>query len=652
MIVGMGLALLVAAAVVSLVWARTKGGERLYEFLALGGCALLGVGAGRALVRGVDTSLRVPANTPGGDWVFGIDALSAVFLIGVAIVGAAGVAFGVPYLAKERSRRWVGLTHATFALVLAALALVTLARAVVPFLAAWEIMALGSYFLIITEFEREEVRQAGFVYLVATHAGTLALAGMFAAWSAHSANWTFAALALGAHALPAAGALVLALATIGFGIKAGIIPLHFWLPTAHAAAPTHVSALLSGIVIKAGIYGLLRVVMLLGGSPPPWWGWMMLALGVVSGVFGVLWALAQHDIKRLLAYHSVENIGIIVMGLGVGALGSAYGHPLIAVLGYAGAALHTINHALFKSLLFLGAGAVQRSTGRRDLDALGGLARAMPYTWLAFVVGATAIIGVPPLNGFVSEWVVYQALFKAAQASETLRLAVIGVPSLALIGGLALACFAKVGGVVFLGQPRTSDAAAARETAPALLAPMFGLAWGCLVLGLFPSLGIGGAARAGLVVANASSLAAPDVAALSGSASAIGMVALTVLGATALVAWLRNARLRTRTVGLAETWGCGYEHITPRMQYTASSFAAPLVNTFGDLSGVHEVRTPTSFHSDARDVVLDRMARPAWTWVRSAALRLRPLQQGRLSLYLLYVMAALLALLVYLALTT
>ena len=282
---------------------------------------------------------------------------------------------------------------------------------------------------------------------------------------------------------------MLLLALVGFGFKAGFVPMHFWLPPAHAAAPSHVSALMSGIVIKTGIYGLLRVVLLLGGAPA-WWGWIVLGLGIISGVLGVLWALAQHDIKRLLAYHSVENIGIILMGIGVGVLGVAYHAPLVAMLGFTGGLLHTVNHAVFKSLLFLGAGAVYRATGTRNMEELGGLARRMPLTWLAFLIGAAAIVGLPPLNGFVSEWLVYQGLFATSQSSDVLRLAVLGIPALALIGALALACFTKVAGVVFLGTPRTAHASRATEVGRGRYLPALALAVTCLALGVAPALGI------------------------------------------------------------------------------------------------------------------------------------------------------------------
>ena len=344
------------------------------------------------------------------------------------------------------------------------------------------------------------MRGAGLLYLVVTHAGTLALFVMFALWSRASDDWTFASLAAAAPRPPYGTFAIFALATFGFGLKAGAVPFHFWLPPAHAASPSHVSALMSGIVIKTGIYGLLRVVVLAGGAPA-WWGWTILAMGAASCVLGVLWALAQHDIKRLLAYHSVENIGIILLGIGTGALGSTYGHPALAVLGYAAAAMHTVNHALFKSVLFLGAGAASHATGTRNIEELGGLARRMPLLALTFVVGAAAIIGVPPLNGFVSEWLVFRGLMGAGIAGGAVRIAVLAVPLLALAGGLALACFAKVVGVMFLGTPRSDRVAHAGEARAGLLAPAAALAAACVFLGLLPTLVLPALLRVGAQVA-------------------------------------------------------------------------------------------------------------------------------------------------------
>jgi len=644
-----GVALIVTGGAIAL---SRRAGPALAVLLA--GCLLAAVDPVRVLAGADAMTLTIPASMPGGDWLLGIDALSAVFLLAILGVGGAAAVFGARHHDGGR------FGQLAFAILLAAIALVVAARGVIVFLVAWEIMAIASYVLIVTHHEEAEVRRAGLIYLVATHTATLALFAMFATWggggAGPAADWSFPALAAASRDLgPRATAAILLLALFGFGFKAGCVPLHFWLPPAHAAAPSHVSALMSGIVIKTGIYGLLRVLLMLGGAPA-WWGWLVLGIGAASAVLGVLWALAQHDVKRLLAYHSVENIGIILMGIGVGTLGVAHGSPVIAMLGFAGGLLHTVNHALFKSLLFLGAGAVYHATGTRNLEELGGLAKRMPLTWLGFVVGAAAIIGVPPFNGFVSEWLVFQAMFAAGQSKDLLRLAILGLPLLALTGGLALACFAKVAGVVFLGTARTSRAASAVEVERSVVVATLALAATCAVLGIVPMLGIS------LVRAPAAALAAaplpgfpvvlpaiPDR--VASGAWAISLAALVTLGLAAAL-WLLRARLmRGQTIRREATWGCGFDDVTPRMQYTASSFAAPLLQVFGGLSGVHEHRAPSSLRTHPIDLVLDGVALPLWELVHRAAVRLRAIQQGRgrLHVYLLFVMAALLAMLAYLA---
>jgi hydrogenase-4 component B len=651
-----GLGAIVAGGVSAAMTRRARGttGDLLYQLLVVSGCAIAAADAARVLVSRTALSLSVRSTVPGGDWIVGIDALSAVFLLAVLGVGAICALFGTQDLARaraahpERAHRSTWPAQLAFALLITAIALVVTAGSVVVFLGAWEVMAISSYVLIVTHHEEEDVRRAGLIYLVATHTATLALFVMFAAWQSGATDWSFEALAAASPSLgTGATAAIILLALVGFGFKAGVVPLHFWLPPAHAAAPSHVSALMSGIVIKTGIYGVLRVLLLLG-DVPSWCGWLILGLGVASGVLGVLWALAQHDTKRLLAFHSVENIGIILMGIGVGVIGLARDAPGLATLGFAAALLHTVNHAVFKSLLFLGAGAVYRATGTRNMEELGGLARRMPWTWLGFLVGAAAIVGLPPLNGFVSEWLVYQGLFLAGEPVATPRLALLGIPMLALIGALALACFAKVAGVVFLGTPRTLHAASAMEGRLGSHAPMLLLAAACVVLGVVPTLGIALVEDAAQQMAGAN--AAPISAAVISGARTISMMTVSLVVVGGVFWWIRSLLVRERSVRREATWGCGYAEATPRMQYTASSFASPLLSVFGALSGVHVERTSTSLHTHPKDLVLDGVARPLWDRLRHAALRLRGIQQGRLHLYLLYVMAALLVLLAYLAL--
>lgn len=643
----LGIALILAAGAVAwLLQRRTRLADSAFAMLAALGCAAGLVPAVGALVGRAQVSLSWEMGAPGGPWAFGIDSLSAVFLVVVLGVGLANVLYGIAYLAPERAHRPVGSAQFLTGLFLVAMALVVTAQATMPFLVAWELMALTAYLLVVFEDEQPEVRRAGLVYLAATHVGTLALVAMFALWGTWAGGFTFDAL--GRASLPAGGAAVLSLALVGFGLKAGLVPVHFWLPGAHASAPSHVSGLMSGVMIKTGIYGLLRVISLVGGAPA-WWGWAVLTLGILSGVLGVLWALAQHDLKRLLAYHSIENIGIILLGIGAGALGVAYRAPAVAVLGFAGAVLHTVNHALFKSLLFLGAGAVFRATGTRVIDRLGGLARRMPWTWIAFLVGSVAIIGLPPLNGFVSEWLVYQSLLRGGLAVGSVRVAVLGVAALALIGGLALACFAKVSGVVFLGEPRSAAAAQGRERTVGYLVPMAALALACAAIGLLPSVAVQPVlAVAGSIAGASLETLQPVLGPVVGAAWGISLVSGGVV-LLLTVGWVwRQALERRRSPAWSETWACGYVGATPRMQYTAASFAAPLLQAFGRAAGVRTVRTPAAFHTHPVDLVLEGVVLPTWRQVWRAAEAIRPVQQGRLHTYLLYIVGVLLALLLYL----
>ena len=643
-----GIGLILGGGAAALLFHRRPGvADALFRALVVAGCALAAAPAVSVLLGRPLPAQAWEPSLPGGPWVVALDALSAWFLLLVASVGAAAAAYGVTYLAAERSHRPVLPAHLGLAVLLSSMMVVVVAQAAVLFLLAWEVMAVSAYLLIVHEGERAEVARAGLVYLVLTHVGTLALFAMFLAWRAPGADLTFRSLAVAGAGLPASGAVILLLALVGFGIKAGVVPVHFWLPGAHAAAPSHVSAVLSGVMLKMGIYGLLRVMSLLGVLPA-WWGWTLLGLGLASGVLGVLWALAQHDLKRVLAYSSVENIGIILLGMGVGALGMTYHEPVIAVLGLTGALLHTLNHALFKSLLFLGAGAVGRAAGTRQLDELGGLGRRMPLTALAFLVGSVAIVGLPPLNGFVSEWVVFQALFRSGAAPGVLRVAIVAAAGLGLIGGLALACFTKVDGVVFLGRPRSAPAARATERGPASVGPMLALAGACLMLGLYPALAVRPAANIALSLAGAAEVTGRWPAELLAALPLVSLLALGLI-ALAVLLWLARGRALARSaVETAPTWACAGAALTPRMQYTASSYAAPLLSAFQPAAGVAVQLDATAFHTHPIDLVLDGVVFPAWRRIGRVAREARLLQAGRLRWYLVYVILTLLALLIYL----
>jgi hydrogenase-4 component B len=616
-------------------------GERIAAALVLTGSAL-GAGATAAALLAPDlAALDLPWSIPGGGFSLAVDALSACFLFPIFLIAALGALYGLGYWPQCRHPGNGRQLRLFFGLIAGTMVLVVTARNSLLFLMAWEGMALSGFFLVTTEEEKEEARRAGFIYLMATHTGTLALFGLFILLARATGSFAFPLSAT----LPSIGAsAVFLLGLFGFGLKAGLMPLHVWLPGAHAAAPSHVSALLSGVMIKTGIYGLVRLTSFFYDAPP-WWGWTILLLGAVSGVMGVLFAIAQHDIKRLLAYHSVENIGIIALGLGTALLGRSYGLPLLTALGLFGALLHVINHGLFKSLLFLGAGSVIHATGTRELNRYGGLLRPMPWTALFFLGGAVAISGLPPFNGFVSEWFIYMGLFQSLSGdSLALRMAVLAAPALALIGALALACFVKVFGVAFLGSSRTPGALPAHEAPASMRWPMGVLLAACLLIGIWPAAVVPLLGRAAAVWQGAEPLPlamAGEVAPVT----AISVTALMLIGILALAVWL----LRRQTAGqatVAPTWGCGYAFPTGRMQYTASSFAEMLTGLFrwGLRPERHggEVATnfpgPAEFASHTPDSVLDRLLLPACrgsarvcTWVRAR------LQHGITGIYLLYV---------------
>ncbi len=646
---------LLAGGFLALVTSRSA---RWPVFFGAGGVvagALIGAAESlRVLVQGSAAGWRCAWSVPFGALSIEIDSLSAFFLLPVLGLSALAAVYRGGYLANHRGRGASGASWMFFNALAAGMVLVIVARNAILFLVAWEMMSLASFFLVTFEDEREEVRRAGWTYLVATHIGTAFLFAMFVMLGRGAASLDFTAFG----AAPGAGAgAVFLLAVVGFGTKAGFMPLHVWLPEAHPAAPSHVSALMSGVMIKTGIYGLFRVLTFLG-PPPPWWGLVLIAVGLSSGILGVLFALAQHDLKRLLAYHSVENIGIIAMGLGLGLLGLGVGQPAVAVAGLAGALLHVVNHAAFKGLLFLGAGAVAHATGTRDIEHLGGLLKRMPWTGGAFLVGAAAISGLPPLNGFVSELLIYLGAFKGALSAQPLLAvpALTLVIGLALIGGLAAACFAKAFGIVFLGEPRSDRAASAREVGRAMWIPMVTLAATCAAIGLAAPWACRLAAGvAGEVTGMDPAVLAPVRSALSSILTAFVAATVALIALAAVAAAVRRRLLAGRAVTEAGTWDCGYASPDPRMQYTASSFAQPLTDLFHGVLRTRERVSPpaglfpaaASFASETADVFMERLFKPVFHGIEAGIARMRWLQHGRLQLYVLYIAIALLALLLW-----
>jgi hydrogenase-4 component B len=634
--------LLVACSGVPGLFLRAGGGRVQAWMLGLG--ALAGITAAGLVLGGCAAPALALPHTPLGTQGFlRLDPIGAFFLVPVLLLSACGAWFAVGYWGDQventrRLRLLFGVTAAFMVLLVAAAQALT-------FLLAWEGMAVTAFFLVAAEDRDPDTRRAGWVYLVATHSGTLCLFAAFAL-AAGAGSFLFLPVPPGLAGSPRGSAAFL-LFLIGFGLKAGIFPLHFWLPPAHAAAPSHVSSLMSGILIKMGILGLVRVLCLVP-DPPMWWGALLVVLGAVSGLLGVAFALAQHDLKRLLAYHSIENIGIILLGLGLGTLGKSSGHPALQLLGFAGALLHVLNHSLFKGLLFLGAGSVVHATGSRNLERMGGLARAMPCTAGAFLAGSWAICGLPPLNGFASEWLIYLAAFRGLGFPRS-AWPVLALGALAMIGALAAACFAKVYGVAFLGEPRSPEAAAAVEPPRSMLAPMAVLAGACLVIGVAPVLAAPALARAAGAAAGL-----PGIPSLGQAHFGIlTAIALPMLAGAGLAwAWARRGAAPRTAL---PTWDCGYAAASPRIQYTASSFGDGLVTAmrFALWPQVHWRRVlglfpgPRGYRSHVPDPVLDRVAGPGLGLAARGLSLLRFFQSGQLALYLLYILITLVALLVW-----
>lgn len=616
------------------------------------GCLCGIIPAIRVVLGGPPQSLHIAWDVPYGSLFLALDPLSGFFLIPVFVLCALAAIYGADYLEAYRGRKAIAAPWFFFNLLVASMVVVILARNGILFLMAWEMMALSSFFLVTFEDEKQSTRDAGWIYLVASHIGTAFLLVLFIMLGREHRSLDFDRFTTSSGA-----GLLFVLALVGFGTKAGFIPLHVWLPEAHPAAPSHVSAVMSAVMIKTGIYGLVRLMMLLG-APQAWWGWTLVGIGLSSGIIGVLLALAQHDLKRLLAYHSVENIGIIALGLGVGALGICAGLPAMAVMAYAGALLHVVNHALFKGLLFLTAGNVAHRTHTREIDHLGGLLRRMPRTGAIFLIGAAAISGLPPLNGFVSEFLIYLASFTGAVsldgATSVPMLATIA--GLALIGGLAAACFTKAFGIVFLGQPRSEHARHAHEAGLAMVLPGFVLAAACILIGLCGATVTNSMAPLISMVTGLSAMVVRG--SLATAAHSIALVSITggaLVGIATLLVLGRTIALSNRPVSINVTWDCGYAEPSPRMQYTASSFAQPLTSIFDLLLQTRRILiaphglfpVEASLATETPDPYQRYIYRPLFHDISRALSLLRPLQQGQVQVYILYIAVTLIALLLW-----
>jgi formate hydrogenlyase subunit 3/multisubunit Na+/H+ antiporter MnhD subunit len=656
-------ALLATAGLAVVIGGRAYGGAVVYGICLAVSLALLALAIAALLgFAGPPSAVTLPLGLPWLGAHLRLDALAAFFLAVVGLGSAAASLFALGYGRHEHAPCRVLPFYPAF---LAGMTLVVLADDAFTFLVSWEFMSLSSWALVMAHHRVGDNIRAGYVYLIMASFGTLALLLTFGLLAGPDGSYAFADMRAASHSA-ALAASILVLALIGAGSKAGLVPLHVWLPLAHPAAPSQVSALMSGVMTKVAIYGFVRIVFDLLGTPAWWWSMLVLALGGVTAVMGVLYALMQHDLKRLLAYHTVENIGIIFIGLGLALAFKAHAMAWAAALALTAALLHVFNHSVFKSLLFFGAGAVLTATGERDMEHLGGLIHRMPQTAFVFLVGCAAISALPPLNGFVSEWLTFQAILLSPQLpSWGLKLLVPAVGALlALSAALAAACFVKAFGVSFLGRPRTPAAAGARETDRFSLAAMFLFAALCLIAGILPGLFIDSLAPVVEAMVGGRMPVQSGVAWLSivpiaqGRSSYNGLlVFIFMLLSGALAAWTIH-RLASDKLRRAPPWDCGYPDASPATQYTASSFAQPIRRVFGTLVFLARERVDMPAPGDGRparitvelhDLVWDTLYAPVAGAVGFAADRLNQLQFLTIRQFLSLVFAALVLLLLVLA---
>jgi len=621
------LALALGGGFFALVLSRFPRASSACAVIGLCGGAVFGEAVAFPALFGKTAELSLAWPIPYGALRIAIDPLSAFFLVPIFALPALAAIYGREYTRELEKKKSLGHAWFSFNLLVASMAVVATARHAVLFLIAWEVMTLAAYVLVTLEHEHAEVRRAGFVYLIASHVGTSFLVALFVMLGRQSFDFD-------AISAPKSASLLFVLALVGFGVKAGFPGLHIWLPEAHAAAPSHVSAVMSGVLIKMGLYGFLRVVILLG-APRVWWGPALIAVGIFGALLGICLALYQRDIKRVLAYSSIENVGLITLGIGLGLWGRAENLPAVAALGFAGALLHAWNHTLMKGLLFLGAGSVLHACGTKDIERLGGMMKRMPRTSTVMIIGAVAISALPPLNGFASEWLLYLGFIAGALAQSSVVL-FLAVGAVALVSGLTALCFVRLVGIALLGEPRSEDARRAHESPRAMTLPMIALAAACIAVAIAPP--------TFALTRAIGQLGAPISNAPVTSVGAMNAILWLFLGAAALFGW----RLSRRAAADA-TWGCGYAGAAPRAQYTGASFAEIMTERLFPRAIRPRVEVaaprsifpaPSSLTSRTEDPLTRGIYEPFLSWWADRFGRLRWFQQGMLHIYLVQLLVA------------
>ena len=580
---------------------------------------------------------------------FKMDTVSAFFLIPIFLISPLALLYSFHYLEKPEQSTRTALNYFCYSLLVASMALVATANNIVTFALAWEIMSLSSFFLVVYEYQAKETRQAGYLYFIFAQGGAMFLFAAFAVIYSQTGNFSFDQVATLPENIKM---IVFILAFIGFGSKAGIFPLHIWLPHAHPAAPSHISAVMSGVMIKMGIYGIIRIYSLLNSSDMTY-AVIVIIAGMITGILGVVYALGKQDMKKMLAYSSVENIGIILMGLGIGMIGVASNSKAMAFFGFAGAFLHVFNHSIFKSLLFMGAGAVLHKAKTKSINQLGGLMKRMPTTGKTFLAGSVAISGLPPFNGFVGEFLIYFGAFQGMKLHGLpFVLAILTIIALAVIGGLATACFTKVVGLGFLGEPRTEAAANASEAGFTMQLVMVLLASACLLIGIYPEpfvqLAFNGMRDLQMV-------GAADPTLFLTLVRNISLTACLFLAIIMGITLLRRMLYVRKQVDSGPTWGCGFTQPTVRMQYTGTSYAMSMVDFYRPFVPAKTVYTGikkifpglTTYETKIEDIaeksIRQKLINPLFKLLE----KLRWIQHGKIQLYIAYIILAIIGLLLF-----
>ena len=576
---------------------------------------------------------------------FSCDSLSVFFLLPIFLICPLACLYSLAYFDKTGHSLRTAVSFCCTNILIAAMALVSVAANILTFALAWEIMSLSSYILVMYEYEKEQTRAAGYLYFLFAQAGALLIFAAFGVVYGYTGGMAFAAFS----SIPEQVKLVVFfLAFLGFGSKAGIVPVHIWLPHAHPAAPSHISAIMSGVMIKMGIYGILRMYIALAVTDVVV-GQTVLVVGMITGILGILYALGKSHMKGLLAYSSVENIGIMLIGMGLGMIGVAKDNMLMAGFGFGGSLLHMLNHSIYKSLLFFGAGAVIKAAGTGNIEELGGLMKRLPVSGRAFLAGSVSISGLPPFNGFVGEFLIYLAAFQCLNVTHHLNLllAILAIVSLAIIGSLTIFCFTKLVGVVYLGEPRTAAAAKAREGGWAMTLPMVVLAAACLAIGIFPESAMRFAFWGMSGLGDFSRLD-PDLPATIGANLALGSRVFILLFFVVFLA--RKLLYRGKEIAQGPTWGCGFTRPTTRIQYTGSSFSRTMIRFFRPFVLIREtvVQLTQIFPSrTVYDCRTEDVAEIGWhRGVASPLLtvfgKLRWIQHGNVQLYIGYIILTIL----------